>query len=501
MAINKFPPKKADKSHLIKANPKRVWSEYQKDIFRDIAKGEGHTVVEAFAGAAKTSSIIESFKYIPKGKKTLALAFNKIIQEELRSRSPSYIDALTFHSVGLRAIKQRFGNIELDDNKVYSLVSDQLDRHTDHDIIVNICDTVAFCKYGLIDSPDQIDKIIDTYGIDICGFDRKAFISIVIKTLGFDKAQTTKIDFNDMCWFPFVYNLSLGQYDYIYVDEVQDLNKSQLVMAKKACKPNGRIIAVGDPFQALYSWRMADTTILEDIKKQPKSKILPLPISYRCPRSVIDLAKNWVPTITCPESAIDGEIKDISLNQLYTTAEPGCFILSRTNAPLIKICMNFIRNGVRANIRGRDVGKQLSYLIKKSKKKQIPAFLKWLESWKDDEVQKLIDKNINTENVLDRYECLVNLCDECKNLDEVINKLDELFNDTDEDKIIILSTVHRAKGLERDNVFILRWTFKVWLEDCHLLEKPNEEANIAYVAATRSKKNLFLVRRWGVQSD
>jgi len=858
--INKFPPKKPDNSHIIKANPKREWSQFQKDLFRDIARGEGHTVVEAFAGAAKTTSIIESFKYVPKGKKVLALAFNKIIQEELRSRSPSYIETLTFHSIGFRAIRQRFLSVELDDSKCFKIVSSLLDEHTDRDLITNICDTVAFCKYGLVDTPNQIDSIIDRFGIDLCDFDRKAFIDLVVKTLAKDKADTSTIDFNDMCWFPFVYNLSLGQYDYVYVDECfpynqsvltengkekigilfkkikngddlprvlsyneqnnkfelckitnawnrgkkrlmeikcgkriirctenhkfltntgwveagkltvgtimktsspvnlrnlsqneghlqyalnddqkqivlgsflgdgnlsklgenkyrlsiihgenqkdycqwkcnmfssklsyikengfakkpayrfstksfiindnfpknkstcpqwvlndldarglaiwimddgsitnnsmniwtssfdeesqtrivtklqsmgidcklacyfnkkrqkhyfyirvsalgtrklieliepymhetilykinqnifntkryewnnkyepfgytivssvlntdkyedvydieveknhnfivcsgkitkcnagliahncQDLNKSQLIMAKKACKPGGRIIAVCDSYQAVYSWRLADTTVIEDIKAQDKSKILPLPISYRCPKLIIDLAKNWVPTITCPEGTIDGSINNISINALYNTAQPGCFILSRTNAPLIKICMTFIRNGIRANIRGRDVGKQLSYLIKKSKKKQIPAFLKWLDDWKDKEVKKLEAKHINTENILDRYECLVNLCDECKTVEEVVLKTDQLFNDNDEEKMIILSTVHRAKGLERENVFVLRWTFRAWLDNCSLFEKPNEEMNLAYIAATRSKKNLFIVNKW-----
>jgi superfamily I DNA/RNA helicase len=267
-------------------------------------------------------------------------------------------------------------------------------------------------------------------------------------------------------------------------------------MTKKICDPNGgRIIAVGDENQALYSWRMADTSIIDEIKHQPKTKTLPLPISYRCPKKVIDLAKNWVPAITCPETAIDGEIKDICLNDLYKTAKPGCFVLSRTNAPLIKICMSFIHNNIKANIRGRDVGKQLNSLIRKSKKKQIPAFLKWLADWKDREVEKLIDKGINPDNVIDRAECLVNLCDECSKLEEVSDKIDELFNDVDENNIVILSTVHRCKGLQRDDVFVLRWTFRVWFDKMEYLDKPNEEANISYCAVTRTVKRLFVVHK------
>lgn len=496
--FSKFPPKKPDNSHIIKAPVKLNWSEYQKAIFKNIAQDTGHLVVEAYAGSSKTTSIVESFRYLPKGKKTLALAFNKIIQEELKSRAPSYVEVLTFHSIGLRAIKQRFGNaVELDDYKVFNLVKSQLkEDDANFDLIVNVCDTVAFCKYGLQDAPSQIDTIIDNFGIDLCEMDRKEFITLVIKTLALDKAETSKIDFNDMCWFCFVYNLPLGQFDYVYVDECQDLNKSQLVMAKKACKvAGGRIIMVGDPFQALYSWRMADTSILESIKAQPSTKILPLPISYRCPKQVIKLAQSWVPDITCPDTAIEGEITDISLNELYKLAKPGCFVLSRTNAPLIKICMALIRNNVKANIRGRDIGKQLGYLLKKSKKKQTPAFLKWLEEWKIEELAKLKEKNINPENLLDRVECLTTLCDECKTLEEVSKKIDELFNDIDEKNMVILSSVHRSKGLERENVFLLKWTFRAWFDNMHWLEKPNEEANIAYVGITRSKSKVFVVHK------
>lgn len=475
---------------------KLIWSDFQKAIFKDIAKGEGHTIIEAYAGSSKTTSIVESFKYVPKKKKTLALAFNKIIQKELRDRSPSYVDTLTFHSLGLRAIKQRFGNsITLDDNKVFDIVKSQLTMPEDFDLIKNIADTVSYCKYGLIDIPSKISDIIANFGIDLCDMEEDEFIKIVIKTLSLDKQNTSKIDFDDMCWFPFVYNLFLGEYDYVYVDERQDLNKAQLVMAKKACKSDGRIIMTGDSLQALYSWRFADVSIIDEIRNQPKTKTLKLPISYRCPKKIIDLAANWAEDIVCPDTAIDGEISNISLNDIYNKAKPGCFILSRTNAPLIKICMNFIRLGIRANIQGRDVGRQLGFMIKKSKKKQIPAFLNWLEKWKDDEVKKLAKKNINTENVLDRYECLVSICEECSSLDEVKNKITQLFNDSDESNMVILSTVHRAKGRERDDVFLLRWTFRTWFDKMSDLEKPNEEANIAYVACTRTKNRLFIVSK------
>lgn len=497
MMASKFPPKREDNSHIIPAKQKLEWSPYQKALFKEIAYGTGHVIVEARAGSAKTTSIVEGLKYAPKGKKIIILAFNKKIQEELQKKVSAMVETFTFHSLGYRAIRQRFGPVQLDEYKVIDILKSQLGKDVNFDLIDNLAQTVAFCKYGLLDSPKQIDYLIDSFGIDLCEMPRPEFISTVIKTLGINKKITNKIDFNDMCWLPFVYNLPLGKYDIVAVDERQDLNLSQLFMAKKVCNPNGgRIIAVGDELQTIYGWRMADTSVIEEIKKQETTKILPLPISYRCPKKVIELSKLWVPDITCPPTAIDGEVHEISLNSLFKEAKPGSFILSRTNAPLIKLCMGFIRNGVKANIRGRDVGKQLQYLVKKSKKKRIDAFLRWLEIWKDEEVARLKEKRINPENVLDRYECLVTLCEESSSVDEVIEKVDELFNDSDEHNIVILSTVHRTKGEERDDVFILRWTFRAWLEESvTLLEKPNEEANIAYVAATRAKKRLFIVKK------
>src|ERR1700676_787973 len=165
---SKFPPKKikTDASYLVKPRLKLDWSEYQKAIFKNIATDTGHLIIEAYAGSAKTTSIIESFRYIPKGKKSIALAFNKKIQEELQARAPSYIETFTFHSLGYRAIRQRFGNVVLDDNKVFTLVKEQVADKWDTNLIISVCDTVAFCKYGLLDLPKQISDIIDNFSID-----------------------------------------------------------------------------------------------------------------------------------------------------------------------------------------------------------------------------------------------------------------------------------------------------------------------------------------------
>ena len=477
---------------------KRIWSNYQKQVFFDIAKGAGHTIVLARAGSGKTTVLVESFRYVPKGKKILALAFNKIIQQELKKRAPLNVQVYTFHSLGYQAVRQRFGDsVVIDNYKAQNIVKELLGDDTDYDLIDNICQTVSLCKSCLTDSPAGIEGIILGFGIDLCEVDLKVFTSYVIKTLVECKKMTTKIDFDDMCWFPFVYNLNVGKFDYVFVDEYQDLNKSQLVMSDKACNPNdGRRIFFGDDLQDLYSWRGSDSALVKGLVKNNNAKVLPLPISYRCPSSVVMLAKGWAQDIEEAPGAIPGVIKDLHLNDLYTTVKPGAFILSRTNAPLIKICLRLIRLKIKATIKGRDIGSNLTYIIKKSKKKQIPAFLKWLDKWEKEELEKLEAKKINPTNHLDKCECLRELCDEYSSLEEVTATIKDLFNDTDVNNKVILSSVHRAKGTETNNVFLLHWTFREWFRDgINSTGGENEEMNIAYVAVTRAKETLYFVKK------
>ena len=340
MVSKRFPPKKDDNSHIIKAAPKRNWSDFQKAIFKDIASGEGHTVVIARAGSGKTATIIEGFKYIPKGKKTLMVAFNKSIADELKQRAASYIDVFTLHSLGFRSIKQAFGEVVLETNKARILTSTVIgDDYDLWELNQSICKCVSLCKGGLIDTPDKIGDLIDKFGIEIFDLSRDKFIQHVIKVLALCKAQKNVIDFDDMVWFPFVYRLNVGKFDIVFVDEAQDLDAAQMAMVLSACKMGGRIIAVGDNFQAIYLFRGADSESIPNFISKLKAKTLPLSTTYRCPKKVIKLAQEVVPDIQCLDTAEDGLVEHISTQDLLKIVKIGDFVLSRTNAPLIKHCM------------------------------------------------------------------------------------------------------------------------------------------------------------------
>lgn len=490
--VSKFPPKKPDNTHLHIAQPKRNWSEYQKNIFRDIARGVGHTVVIARAGSGKTSTIVEGFKYLPKGKKTLMVAFNKAIAEELKQRAPSYVDVMTLHSLGFRAIKQSFGaDVVLENDKCNELIKTLIgDDYDMWEVNQSIAKCVSLCKGFLVDTPSRVGDLIDKFGIEIFEYSREKFTELVLKTLALCKAKKNVIDFDDMIWFPFVYRLNVGKFDVVFVDEAQDLNQAQMAMVLSANKMDGRIIAVGDPAQSIYQFRGADSEAIPNFITKLKAKSLPLSVTYRCPLKVVALAQQVVPDIEACEGAKEGTLEDVPAEQLLRLVKPGDFVLSRTNAPLIKHCMALLKAGIPANIQGRDVGSNLIYFIKKSKAKTINAFITYVNTWRENEVKRLLSEKKDSMVAIDKSECLLNLCEGTLTIKDLKETIGNLFNDVDDAAKVMFSTTHKAKGLERDRVFVLANTYR------YGPGVEGEEANLWYVAVTRSKSELYLVRKF-----
>jgi superfamily I DNA/RNA helicase len=490
--VSKFPPKKPDNSHLRIAAPKRNWSKFQKDIFRDINSGVGHTVVIARAGSGKTSTIVEGFKYLPKGKKTLMVAFNKAIAEELKQRAPSYVDVMTLHSLGFRAIKLAFGaDVILENDKCSELIKTLIgDDYDMWEVNQSIAKCVSLCKGFLVDTPTRIGDLIDKFGIEIFDYSREKFIELVIKTLGLCKAKKNVIDFDDMIWFPFVYRLNVGKFDVVFVDEAQDLNAAQMAMVLSANKMDGRIIAVGDPAQSIYQFRGADSEAMPNFVTKLNAKTLPLSVTYRCPKKVVALAQEVVPDIEAADGAPDGLVEEVPAEQILKLVQAGDFVLSRTNAPLIKHCMALLRAGIPANIQGRDVGSNLQYFIKKSKAKTIVQFIAYVNAWREQEVKRLLGEKKDPIATVDKAECLLNLCEGTLTIKGLKETIEKLFNDTDDHAKVIFSTTHKAKGLERNRVFILTSTYR------YGPGVEGEEANLWYVAVTRSKNELYLVKKY-----
>jgi hypothetical protein len=194
-----------------------------------------------------------------------------------------------------------------------------------------------------------------------------------------------------------------------------------------------------------------------------------------------------VPDIQSAPNAKEGRVETISDKDFLNKVKPGDFILSRINAPLIYHCLALLRMGVPANIAGKDVGANLTYMIKKSEAKTVVEFLAWLDGWKKSEIARLQAKHRDPILILDKAACLEALCENERSLENVKDNIKELFHDGDDSTRVICSSIHKSKGLERDRVFLLVNTLR--------RELNTEENNICYVAWTRAKDMLFLVKK------
>ncbi len=500
------------------------WSKYQQAVFENVATGTGHTVVKAVAGSGKTTTIVEALSHIPAGCRTLFVAFNKAIAEELKKRAPRGVEVSTLHSYGLKTITRTLGRLRIENNRVQDLVRGMYKNGTlevaivsakiaknlgkeneelSYDLMRDLTRAVSLAKGALIGDEDKLGALIDDFEIEspkrspIPGIILpqemqdafyKAFVKDVLALLVSctDTEQDGSIDFDDMIWLPVVLDLRQMQFDRVFVDETQDLNPAQIEMTMRAVKANGRICAVGDPRQAIYRFRGADSAAVDNVVKRLEATVLPLSVCYRCCKAVILQAQEVVPEIEWAPDAIDGVVSDATISEMKQNAKPGEFILSRTNAPLISLCMYFLKEGRPATIQGRDIGASLAAFVKKSAARNVQELCDYVEMWRDTECKRLAAKHSDTQVVEDRAECILTISDGARTVADVISRIEGLFADKDDSTRIVLSSTHKAKGMERDTVWMLQSTY---------CRRPGvEEENILYVGLTRARKTLFLVQ-------
>lgn len=485
------------------------WSSYQTDIFKDIETGNGHTVIEAVAGSGKTTTIVEALKYIPSTAKVLFVAFNKHISEALKTRVPTNVEATTLNSFGWRygCLKQG-KKISLDTRKTSFILRDILgsDDESIRKYIGAVQRLVSLGKAHLYtnETPkSEWIKLIDRFDIEIHNTANDSddaeerVIELARQVMRHSIDRLSLMDFDDQIYMPVIKNWALPKYDFVFVDETQDLNYAQVQMILRLVNNTGRIFAVGDRYQSIYGFRGADVDAIPQIISTLKAKTLPLSITYRCPKSVVALAQEIVPTILAGDNAKEGNVSTIDDKQFLNDVKSGDKVLCRTTAPLVHYCLRLIGAGKKANVLGRDIGKGLIALIDKlTKGKDSMSALDMLEKLNQHEADvssKLAVRNQESrlQKLMDDCETIALLSEDCRTVSDVKNRIESIFSDDVEG--IMLSTVHRAKGLEAETVFILA---------PHLLPHPlakqewqrQQEMNLKYVAITRSLNNLIWVQ-------
>ena len=468
------------------------YSTEQQNIFDWFKSGTGNLVIKARAGTGKTTTLKAAFEHAPE-KRMAYFVFNKRNQQEAAEKiKDPRIDIKTLHSLGFGFVKQLWRNAKPDDE----VEADRLDsvaRGSLNDFWEargQILKLVSFAKNTHINPTyEDVKNLADDRDIYFNGGFNGDGIQLALDVLAESKKQDSKnrISFNDMVWLPCALDLVRPIYDLVSVDETQDMSVPQLEMVRLSSR--GRVAVVGDDRQCIYSFRGCHSDGMAMMKEELQASELKLTTSYRCSKSVIRHAQTIVPDINCPETAIEGSVSSVKNCE---NAQPGDFILSRLNAPLMPLALNLLRQKTPARIEGRDIGKQLLTMVKSQKAKSVPHFFKKINSWFEKQVARIgkvkgSEKKIEASQ--DIKDTLCALAENCNSISEVEQRIYSLFQDTDKTSkpAVILSTVHKSKGLEADNVFMLIHTFQ------NRKGSEIEESNIKYVAITRAKINLYLV--------
>lgn len=479
----------------------REWSKYQQAIFDSYENTKSNLFIKATAGASKTTCILECLKRTSPVKIKIFLAFNKSIANELKEKMPPGTEASTFHGKGLGILLKNFRmTYRINENKTFQICKRLLEldeipvkqqpryifelQEIWNQIRVNLfVDYVHDIPMICIEKDIEFrDRMID----DIKAIEKEW--TRLNKKIGMGEFQ---MDFTDMLWLPYVLvkEEDFPKYDVVFIDEGQDLNVLQREVALRMKKPRGRFVIVGDFFQAIYGFQGASIDNFSSFQRMENTITLPLSISYRCAKRIVQEAKKIFPNeIESSPWAPDGVVRQGELIE----AEEGDFVLCRNNMPLVEAFIFFLKHRKKSIIKGKDFGTALLTITNKI------SNIKDLDDLLEEKLQDLIHRGIpkaaaqnNPSYVALEEKCqiLKILYGQFQSLATLSSVINEIFTDKTDDGII-LCTCHKSKGLEASRVFFLNPELipspKAITEKARYGEKC-----LQFVAITRAKNELI----------
>lgn len=506
------------------------WSTYQLAVREFVEHGQGSVAVDAVAGSGKSTTIEWLVLSGAMRGKILVCAFNKHIATPMKAllKPAPNCEVSTINAHGNRTVKFHANRKDwdyLDGRKYTNYVRDELRAASrgSTDVARAISDHWPSSAIGKLISLARntlsarmsasrrvvldrtaYESLCANYDIEIPVVMDEWALNCVNRCLqrGLDEWRQV-IDFGDQNWLPNILDQRPMQYDWVVVDEAQDLNANQLEYVMRCLKPNtGRLLICGDPYQAMYGFAGAMPDSFERAVQRSDATSLPLSICYRCPTSHLDEAREIVSHIEAGPNAIEGIRDSATWSNLHTNWQYGDVVMCRLNAPLLELAYDQISKGVGAKIRGGDLGKQLKGDVRKIGKRpgfRYPQFAHFAEQLCNERVNEILRKNGNDledmaiQRTRDRHGCVMIIHDNCPNAtsaDSLEKAIDDLFDERN--ATVLLSTVHKSKGTEANRIFLLQpELMPFWAAQFGPDWQMAQEMNIKYVALTRAKKAMY----------
>lgn len=504
----------------------------EQEACKEALKEPQSLMIKAFAGCSKTTTL----QYIAPDLReaTLALAFNKRIEQELRPRLPEHFQVKTLNGLGhgIWARRPNMPRLEIDSAKITKLIKQVTDetsarlssaQWTFTQQMIQGAITQGLVPRGI---PAEICPLEDEYQswadiADDRGVPRDEIAltsDIAREVLRRDIALAERgiISFDDQIYCPTLLGGPWPQFPVVMADEAQDLSPMNRLMIQRALRREGRAIIVGDPLQSVYAFRGADHQSFENLRQLSNAwKDLKLTLTFRCPKLVVERNAKHAQGFRAAQANKDGEvirrlgqesIEDEwswdSEALLAQAREGEIAILCRNNGPLMSLAFKLLRQGVGVRMAGRDIGKGLQALSKKiAKEDSTPRaqLISKICDWRDREVESALaqEKESLAESARDRAECLLAVLDSggASTAGDLRKLLEMIF--ARESGRLLLSSIHRAKGLEWNTVVHLdAWRIpSKWAKKKAAAGDSRDliqEMNLLYVCETRTKDLLVM---------
>lgn len=265
---------------------------------------------------------MELLKCVPAGKRVLFIAFNKNISMELQKRSdalklPCVVACKTFHALGLASLNKVTPYVKKMNDIVNNFSSSMNETQKENlSLIYRLASLAKSEGIGIL----KLNTYEEWYALaehhNLTGMnDDEVFEEIIPlcqEILNESITQKNIVDFDDMLYMSLILKGRFQTYDYVFVDESQDVSPVRMEMLFHSVDQAGRFVNVGDRSQAIYGWCGADSSSMEKIRIRFKTRSLPLSISYRCSKAVVAAAQVLVPTIQPSPTAPEGSVTDVA---------------------------------------------------------------------------------------------------------------------------------------------------------------------------------------------
>lgn len=477
-------------------------SAHQIAVRQFVAEEKGNAVVNAVAGSGKTTTILWACEAIPKGQTCLFLCFNRAVADTLREKAPEGVKTSTLNAIGHRFLCQHYKKVAIDLKKTERLYwthcakpkQSQDERLNGMMALRLVRQIKALGLHGEKLTRAAMDEALDDLDgeVDVAAADRTVVKRLAFELVELSLNETSVFDFDDQLWVPVAKDLPGPTFDWIVVDEAQDLSPVQLMLVRRLLRPKGRLLAVGDERQAIYGFRGADPDSMKNLADAFEARHLPLTTTYRCARRIVDAAQQVVPYIQAAPSAPNGKVRCVPVAQVPSGRDT--LVLCRYNAPLVKAAYRWAASGRSVRLAGaQELARKLRTTFEAFNiERDVPSYRvaailrDRLEDWAEAGRQHtaayeaLLDQWGSVEEFAQHKACVTAGC--------IVDAAKRLEGNEDAD--IALSTIHRAKGLEADRVLLLYGDFA--LNSYAHGWRRMQEWNLLYVAITRARTELII---------